>query len=80
MAGILGSFLGGVLFEKIGYAKGVKLVDSSVSVPVIAIISEQASYLTAWIVIAAAIVLIVGLHLKCIREGDRLKGQFTEYK
>ena len=46
----------------------------------IAIISEQASYLTAWIVIAAAIVLIVGLHLKYIREGDRLKGQFTEYK
>ena len=145
LAGILGSFLGGVLLEKIGYAKGVMLggamlllavmclilgsknhvfayifaillglsgymgillpsqavmntlgardyaslygltysfylVGASVSVPVIAVISEKTGYLTAWTVIAAAIILIVGLHLKCIREGDKLKRQFTEYK
>ena len=56
------------------------LVGASVSVPVIAVISEKTGYLTAWTVIAAAIILIVGLHLKCIREGDKLKRQFTEYK
>ena len=49
------------------------LVGSSIAVPAIAVISENAGYLAAWIGIAITILLIVALHLKCIQEGEKLR-------
>ena len=53
------------------------LIGASISVPLIAVISENIGYIPAWVGIIIAIILIVALHLKCISAGNKLRKEFN---